>query len=1117
MDVADWLRQLGLERYEPAFRENRIDADLLPKLTADDLRDLGVTLVGDRRRLLEAISALRDRRSETEPDALPFPEHWPITKDAERRQITVLFCDIADSTPLATRLDAEDLRVIFAGFQRKVAETAALFSGFVAKYMGDGALLYFGYPSAQETDAERAVRAGLALVQAAAAIETPGLLIRLRVGIATGLLVVGDLIGSGSARERAVVGETAHLAARLQTLAEPNTVLICPVARRLVGELFDFQDLGPISLKGFAADVRVTRVLGESAVLGRFEALRAASLTPFVGRQEQLDLLLRRWERARTGTGQVVLISGEPGLGKSRIVVALQDRLRGEPHIRLRYFCSPHHSDTALYPLISQLERAAGFGRYDTSSGKLEKLRAVLARGGASDDEINLFAELLSLPTRNGGQSVDVRSERSRERSLLAFIRQIERLAASQPVLMIFEDVQWSDPTSIEFLNLAIERIGELPILLIVTFRPEFRLPWTSEPHVTVLMLNRLDAGDTAGFVRCVAGGEALPSPIVNQIVRRTDGVPLFIEELTRTVLESGILHEEDGQYRLDRLLPAAAIPSTLQASLLARLDRLASTREIVQIGAAFGREFPHRLLSLVADSNDAELQFGIDRLIDAGLVWRRGIPPEATYVFKHALVQDAAYGTLLRGARQMLHARIAAALEQHFGDVVETQPELLAQHHAEAKAPAKAAQYWLAAGRNNAHRGAHVEAARLLERALAAIGELPEEPSSRKLELEVHLALVSVLMAIGMASERTLEVARRTIELCETFGAMDRALSALFAEASYYSSSGQLKTALQLSSRVVDIGVDIDDPATLLAGHRFVGSCLLWIGDLEPAGKHLDMALSAAGRIARGEQRADADFDHHAAALVLTGHLKLRVGAFADGWRLHDEAERLANDMGHAFTIAFVLLHRLLSEAMTANLVSLQRTTRTLAELCERRDIVQWRHIGDLFARWGAMKTENCVVAVSELMAIVERHREGTWQLQTPFFWKLAAEMLIAADEFIFARELLDEASHIADVSPQNWVKPELYRLYAVLAEHGADPGGFTPEHWLKRSLAQAREHGENYAELCAARDLGRRYARRGEHQTARELVAALSSSLAAGSDELVVRQLKALLDELS
>lgn len=1114
MDVGDWLRQLGLESYEPAFRENRIDTDLLPSLTADDLKDLGVTLVGDRRRLLEAISALRERSRETEQVAPPVFKLPQSTRDAERRQITVLFCDIVGSTDLSTRLDPEDLHSIIAAFQHRVEEVSAHFAGFVAKYMGDGALLYFGYPRAQETDAERAVQAGLALVQTAGAIEATDPAVRLRIGIATGLVVVGDLMGSGSAQERAVVGETPNLAARLQSLADPNTVLICPTTRRLVGELFDCRDLEPMRLKGFAADVRVSRVIGESALSGRFEALRAASLTPLVGREEQLDLLSRRWERARSGAGQVVLISAEPGLGKSRLAVALHDRLRDQPYISLQYFCSPHHTDIALYPFLNQLERAGGIRPDDAPGAKLEKLRTLLARSAASDDEIDQFAGLISV--RAEERSTEVGPEHSKQRSLAAFMRQIEGLAADEPVLMIFEDAHWSDPTSIELLNLAIERIHKLPILLVVTFRPEFRPQWTSEPHVTVLVLNRLHAAETAEFVQRVAGEGVLPSAIVDQIVRRTDGVPLFIEELTRTVLESGRHRKEDNQFRLDQRPPSATIPSTLQASLLARLDRLGSSRGIAQIGAAIGREFPHRLLSLVADSTDEELQITTTELIDAGLVLRRGFPPDVTYLFKHALVQDATYSTLLRGARQTLHTRIAEVLEQHFGDIVQAQPELLARHHTEAMAPANAAPYWLAAGRNNSRRGAHIEAARLLDRALAAIGELPETTSSRQLELEVHLTLVPVLMAMGMASKRTREIARRTIELCEQSGAMDRALPALFAEASYYSSSGELKTALELSSRVVGIGSDTDDPATLLAGHRFVGSCLLWIGDLDTAQIHLDMALSAASRITRSRHRIDTDFDHHAAALVLAGHLNLRRGSFAGGWRLHDEAERLANDIGHPFTIAFILLHRLLSEAMTSNLASLQRTSQTFATLCEQREIVQWRHIADLFTRWGAAKAASCTIAVSELMAIIETHRQGTWQLQTPFFWKLAAEILIAVDECILARELLDEASHLSEDAPQNWVKPELYRLYAVLAQHGGDPDGFTPEYWLKRSLGQAREHAEKYAELLASLDLGQLYARSDENRRAREVLSSVSGYLVEGSDEPVVKQVNALLEEL-
>jgi class 3 adenylate cyclase/tetratricopeptide (TPR) repeat protein len=937
-------------------------------------------------------------------------EHRQAVEDAERRQITVLFCDLVSSTELAAELDPEDLRVVLAAFQRMVAGTSARFGGFVAKYMGDGALIYFGYPRASEHDAERAVRAGLALVESAHAMEAAKRSLRVRVGIATGLAVVGDLLGTGPAQERVVVGETPNLAARLQGLAEPDAVLLCPATRRLVGELFAFRDLGSRRLKGFATTVRVAQALAESALPDRFEALRAVSLTPLVGRDEQLELLQRRWERAKVGAGQVVLISGEPGVGKSRMTRALEDRLRGETLSMLRYFCSPHHTDTAFYPFVSQLEQAAGIGRGETPIDKLEKLRTLSARSAASDEDFDLFARLLSLRTNDARTSSEPGSRHERVKILRAFVRQVETFAAREPVLMVFEDAHWSDPTSVELLNIIINEIRAHPVLLIMTYRPEFQTHWGGEAHVTSLLLNRLDRPETAEFARRVAGGKTLPLAVIDQIVQRTDGVPLFIEELTRTILESGILQEKDGSCLLDGPLPAEAIPSSLQASLLARLDRLAPTRRVAQIGAAIGREFSHRLLSVVAERPEAELLVAIGSLIDAGLVSRRGVPPDAAYVFKHALVQDAAYGTLLRGARQVLHARIAAALEQHFDEIAQSRPEVLAHHYAEARAPEKAARYWLEAGRSNARRSAHVEAIRSFERALAAIRELSDDPLARRMELDVRLAQTPSLMTIGMAAERTRDAARRAIDLCEEFGEMRRALPAYFALASHFSSSGDLISAMEQAYRVADIGANLHDDATLMLGHRFIGSGSLWLGDLDKARQHLETALSLAGRLAAGASAVRADFDHHAAAVATYGHLKLRRGDLVSGWRLHDEASQLAKEKDYAFTVAFVLLHRQISEVMTSNLDSLWHTTRNFAEVCEKRDVVQWRDTGGLFARWGAVKAARDEVDVPELMAMVERLKGAEWQLQLPFCLRVAAEMLIIAGAFPTAGALLDD-----------------------------------------------------------------------------------------------------------
>jgi class 3 adenylate cyclase len=1037
--------------------------------------------------------------------------HREANWDAERRQITVLFCDLVGSTDLAARLDPEDLREVIAAFQRMVAETTGRFGGFVAKYMGDGALIYFGYPRASEHDAERAVQAGLELVKAAPAIETAKTPPRLRVGIATGLVVVGDLLGSGPAQERTVVGETPNLAARLQGLAEPDAVLICPTTRRLVGDLFACRDMGPRSLKGFTTNVQVVQVLGESVLPGRFEALRAGSLTPLVGREEQLELLQRRWERAKVGAGQAVLLSGEPGVGKSRLTYALEERLQDETLSRLRYFCSPHHADTALYPFVSQLERAAGIRRDDMHSGKLEKLRSLLAPIAASDEELDLFAGLLSLATADGRTASEVGSRREREKTFQAFVGQIKKLAAHEPVLMVFEDAHWGDPSSIELLNIIIGDIRAHPVLLIATFRPEFQPRWGGEAHVTALLLNRLDGPDTADFARRIAGGKALPTAIVDQIVHRTDGVPLFIEELTRSILESGVLQEKDDRYLLDGPLPIEAIPSSLQASLLARLDRLAPTRRIVQIGAAFGREFPHRVLSVVADYTETELAEAIATLIEAGLVSRRGLPPDATYVFKHALVQDAAYSTLLRGARQTLHAKIAAALEQHFSDVVQSRPELLAHHHAEAKAPASAAKYWLEAGRKNARRSAHAEAIRSFERALTAIRELPDHPVHRRVELDVQLALSSSLMTVGMAEDRTREAAQRAIRLCEEFGEMRRAVPALSTLASYFSTSSDFVSGFENAGRIVSIGADLHDDAILMIGHRFFGSGTLWTGDLEASRKHHEIALSHATSLANAESATETSFDHHARLFATYGHLKLRLGDLPSGWRTHDEAWRLAREQDFAFTVGFVLLHRLISEAITSNLSSLQRTVQTFATLCEERDVAQWRDISELFTRWGAAKGAREEVALPELSAMVARLKQARWQLQLPFCLTLAAEMLILGGAFTAAGDLLDDLDKLVDATKQIWVLPQAYRLRALLDQRVAAGAG--AEYWLEKSLAHASDHGETYFELRAARDLGQLHAARGDPQRARGLLASVCGKITGSPDNFDLQEAWSLL----
>jgi class 3 adenylate cyclase len=694
MDIAAWLQGLGLERYVPAFRDNDVDAEVLPELTAEDLISIGVTSVGHRRKLLAAIAAI-GAANVAQPPTLPIapaggsllPVPPPLGLDpgitgetrvgaeAERRQLTVMFCDLVGSTALSARLDPEDLREVIAAYHRAVAEVVGRFDGFVAKYMGDGVLVYFGYPRAHEDDGERAVRAGLGVIDSVGRLDVQSVELRARVGIATGLVVVGDLIGEGSAQEQSVVGETPNLAARLQALAEPDAVVIAAGTRRLVGDLFEYRELGAVEVKGIGGTVPAWQVLRPSAVESRFEALHGSALSPLIGRDEEIDLLLRRWVRAKAGDGQVVLVSGEAGIGKSRITAALAERLHAEPHIRLRYFCSPYYQDSALFPFIDQLGRAAGFVRDDPPAAKLEKLDALLARAAPSDKDVAFLADLLSLPASERHPLPNLSPPRKKERTLEALIRQLEGLTRQQPVVMVFEDAHWIDPTSRELLDLTVERVRSLPVLLVVTFRPEFQPPWTGQPQVTTLALNRLDQRDRTALVEQIAGGKALPTEVVDQIADRTDGVPLFVEELTKSVLESGLLREEADRYVLDGAWPPFAIPTSLHDSLMARLDRLAVVRHVAQIGAAIGREFPYPLLRAVSRLPEDDLQTALGRLVASELVFQRGRPPDAVYAFKHALVQDAAHSSLLRSTRQQLHAQIAEALEAHSPELIDTQP----------------------------------------------------------------------------------------------------------------------------------------------------------------------------------------------------------------------------------------------------------------------------------------------------------------------------------------------------------------------------------------------------------------------------------------------------------
>ncbi len=1123
-EVTRLLEELGLGEYARTFVDNAISFRALPALTEEDLKELGLKL-GHRRILQQAVATLSDTPSPAQLEGKGGKSSLiSPTGDAERRQLTVMFSDLVGSTALSQQLDPEDLREVNRAYQDACKGAIERFEGYVARYMGDGVLAYFGYPQAHEDDAERAVRAGLGVVEAMHEVNTnvsqgKGVELAVRVGIATGPVVVGDLIGEGASQESAVVGETPNLAARLQGLAKPNTVVIASTTQDLLGGLFHYEDLGAQALKGIANPVRAWEVTGEKAVESRFEATRAArGLTPLVGRKEEIRLLFKRWEAAQDGEGQVVLLSGEAGAGKSRILREVQDRLEGQLHSRVLYFGSPYHQDSALYPVIDQIGRDLRFERDDDPSKKLQKLESLVESLDLPAGELApVIASMLSVPTGDRFPTLDLSPDELREKTLGALLAIIDAMAVKRPVLMVAEDAHWLDPSTLELLGLAIARLHRQHLLLVITFRPEFESPWGHQEHITALSFNRLNRRECVAMIRKVSGDAVLPSEIVETIVARTDGVPLFIEEFTKSVLESSLIQEADGGLET---LPRVEIPASLHDSLMARLDRLRPVaKETSQLGAVLGRSFSHKLIAGASRLSQIELESAISELLNAELIYRSGVSPTVTYEFKHALVRDTAYASLLKRPREEYHLRVAEVLEKEHPQTLLTQPELVAQHYTEAGLAEKAVPLWFLASQHAIDRSAYKEANRQATKGISLISDLPQGQVRMSLEVDLHIAHSMALRAIkGFASPDVGQAYARARELCKQLGGepqhhripeLDHGLW------TYYIVRSELTKAQDLAKRFVGSVETSGDAELLVVANMQLGVTTFYLGRLQLSKPHLLRAVKLYGPNSVSPYRL-----LYAVDLGVTSLSFLAMGLWLLGYS-NQAAHRieaslaLSDKLSHPSTTAYALFYA----GMVHKLRREPSITRKHAELAttlsEQHGFSLAGARGKILSGWALCAQGETDEGLPVLCRGLQAYESSGAVLWRPPFFSLLAEANMKGGNWQAARNALDDGLVAVDAGGESVFEAELLRLKGELSLVLGESNALAEEMFL-RAIRVSQIQEAKSLELRAATTLARLWRDQGKRQEARDLLAPVYDWFTEGFDTQDLKDAKALLGEL-
>ncbi len=1045
-----------------------------------------------------------------------------VAPEAERRQLTVLFCDLVDSTALSSQLDPEDLREVVRAYQATCAEVIQHFEGYIAQYLGDGLLIYFGYPQAHEDDAQRAVRTGLGIVEAMDTLNRPlgqkqGVRLAVRVGIHTGLVVVGEM-GGGGRQEQLALGDTPNIAARIQGLATPDTVVISAATQRLIQGYFTCHDLGSQTLKGVATSLQVYQVVCETEVQQRFDIAAARGLTPLVGREHEVGLLRDRWAQVQAGRGHIVVLSGEAGIGKSRLVQVVKDEIIGAATLRIEYHCSPYHQHSALYPVIAHLERALALRQDDTPEDRLRKLEDALRPYPLPLAEvIPLFAALLSMPLPASYSPLTLTPQRQKQKTLEALLTWLLALTEPQPVLFVVEDLHWIDPSTLEFLTLLVEQGPTARLLTLLTCRSEFQSPWDLRTHLTPIALQRLPQSQVEVMIARVTGGKALPPAVLQQMVTKTDGVPLFVEELTKTVLESGLLREHQGHYELTGPLPPLAIPATLHDSLMARLDRLAPVKAVAQLGAVLGRTFSYELLQAVTPLDEVPLQQALARLVDAELLYQRGVPPQATYLFKHALIQETAYQSLLKSTRQQFHQRIAQTLETRFPAAVETQPELVAQHYTAAGCTQQAIPYWQQAGQHASARSAHLEAISHLTTGIELLTTLPETPERTQQALTLHIALgAALLMTKGQAAPEVEHAYSQARTLCRQVGETPELAPVLSGLWRFYLARPQLHTARELGDALLRLAQRAHDPALSVVAHSALGLTWLCLGAFPTARTHLEEGIALYTPDQRHTPVFRIGHDPGVSCRLYAAVILWLLGYPAQALARRHDALALAHELSHPYSLAWARSMAAFVYQFRCDVPAVFKQAEAAVALSTEQGFLLWAAQGTILRGWALAMQGQGEEGMAQVHQGIASFRATGAAVPVPYFCTLLAEVHAHLGHTADGLQALAEAHTLVEQHEERWWEAEVYRLRGVLLLQQTVTQQVEAETCFQRALDVARRQEAKSLELRAAMSLARLWQQQGKRTAAHDLLAPIYGWFTEGFDTADLQEARTLLDAL-